>query len=932
MQGLRGKNLLLELVLKENIIDVYCVTESWIDCNELSTQCIDNYSIISSSHRSNFIRGGTLILVKNGHKAKNRLDVVKMTVEKHFEISCIEMDLLFIVSVYRSPCGNVPLFINKLEECLCKLNSNNNKSIIVCGDFNIKFSLEEGGQHELSDLMDSFLLRQTIFQYTRVTDSCSSCIDNIFTDCKVLESNVFQGILSDHYAQRISINYWTSKNTTSSRMKRISNKVRINALNLDLQYEFRGNNINSFKDFFNIFVQYLNKHLPLKQMCVTNKKKFADWATPAIVISKDRLFNLYDLLKYNTNPDFRAYVSRYSKIFKQVTIKAKQMFLKNKVINADNKIKMAWDIIKQETGKSKDCNTKVELTIGHETISDSTTIANHANNFFSSIAHSTTQSLKASKKVSLNYLEAFITRNTESAIFATVTYSEIKKVISGLKSKRSQDLWSISPVLLKSLSSVIGPLTDIVNDCLKNGTFPDSLKIAKVIPLHKKGCHNNVENYRPISILPVFSKVFEKILEKRLLKFFTENELLNCKQFGFRKGLSTGDAIASMIKSILTSLESSQHTYGIFCDLSKAFDCVNHEILLMKLEHYGIRDNELRIFQSYLGNRTQICEVNGLKSNVESIVMGVPQGSILGPLLFLIYVNDISSCVTDDIEMVMFADDISVVLKNNDVSKLRYSFVTALESLKAWFQCNNLLLNVNKTNMMHFALGTRRCNYNDDLSKTAENLSLNLVNELTFLGVIFDKSFTWKPHINSLAGKLSSACYAIKKIKELCGTHAAKTVYHAYFESIMSYGLMFWGTAADSNRIFLLQKRALRYILNMKTIDSCRAAFGELGIMTLPSAYVYQNICYARKHIHDSALNSDNHNYDTRCKNDVQLVRHRLSKTSKSFICNSVRFYNKLSLDIKKLDENNFKRQLKVMLIKKSYYTVKDALADKNFI
>lgn len=380
----------------------------------------------------------------------------------------------------------------------------------------------------------------------------------------------------------------------------------------------------------------------------------------------------------------------------------------------------------------------------------------------------------------------------------------------------------------------------------------------------------------------------------------------------------------NVVESIYESWENSMDGLGIFCDLSKAFDCVNHDILLQKLHHYGVREDALGLMKCYLVNGEQSVDVKGVLSNARGVTIGVPQGSILGPFLFLVYINDLPYLVEKSADIILFADDTSLMFKVNRNVKDIDVVNNTLNLIQNWFSVNNLMLNPDKTKCVKFSL-TNNCAFP---AIHIDSKVLNLTKKTKFLGLTLDSKLQWGPHIADLSGKLSSAAYAVRKIRECTDVKTARIVYYSYFHSLMSYGLLLWGNAADANSIFLLQKRAVRAIYYLKARESLREKFKTINILTMPSLYIYMNIMYARKNLHKFKLSSEVHSHDTRHKHKIVVARTRLSKINKSFVSNCVRFYNILPDHIVNLQENAFKNTIKRILMEKAYYKTDEFLAD----
>ena len=494
--------------------------------------------------------------------------------------------------------------------------------------------------------------------------------------------------------------------------------------------------------------------------------------------------------------------------------------------------------------------------------------------------------------------------------------------------KKTTDLWGISVHVVKSMIEIVAPdLALIFNKCIDYGAFPDLMKYSKVSPLFKSGSTSDPSNFRPISILPTFSKIFEKIVLDQLLNHFNKNKLLHSNQFGFTRGRSTTDAGVKLIESVFGAWEDSHDAFGIFCDLSKAFDCVQHDTLIRKLRHYGIEGSSLDFLTSYMSGRIQRVVINNKSSPGSPVTVGVPQGSILGPFLFLIYINDLPYFVNNNHEIVLFADDTSLIFKVKRQQTNINDVNNALSNLVDWFSVNNLLLNGNKTKCIRFTTPNVK---QVPVRVKVKDEELEIVDRAVFLGITLDSKLQWGPHIDGLSGRLSSAAYAVKKIRHLTDINTARLVYFSYFHSIMSYGLLLWGSAADIDTIFVLQKRAVRAIYGMSPRESLREKFKQINIMTIHCQYIYENLLFVHKNIHLYKKNSDIHNLNLRNKNDLAVPKVRLHRISNSFKCRSIRFYNLLPSDVRLLSISKFKSFIKRKLIAKAYYTLNAYMTDKN--
>ena len=400
-----------------------------------------------------------------------------------------------------------------------------------------------------------------------------------------------------------------------------------------------------------------------------------------------------------------AATSRLHKQFRNrvaiVLKESKAKYFHNYFIENSKNIKLLWTGIKSIISiKNSRVNVinKLKDANGNLTTA-SATMATVFNDFFVNVADGVTKRIPTSPKFPLDYLQ---NENPHSSFIAPSAPYEVSDIIDSLKAGKSIGPNSIPIKLLKILSPHISdPLSLIINESFMSGVFPQKMHLAKIIPPFKKGCPMKVSNYRPISLLSVFSKISEKLMYKRLYNFLEVHKILYNLQFGFRASRSINHAFISLTESIKNTLENKNFGCGIFLDLQKAVDTVNHQILLNKLQHYGIRGTALQWFKSYLSSRSQYVSVNGHNSSHLSVTCGVPQGSVLGPLLFLLCINDLPNS-SSKLSFYLFADDTNIYFESSSVKQLQKVVNKELKHVKKWLDANKLALNMNKTNFIIF--------------------------------------------------------------------------------------------------------------------------------------------------------------------------------------------------------------------------------------
>ena len=469
---------------------------------------------------------------------------------------------------------------------------------------------------------------------------------------------------------------------------------------------------------------------------------------------------------------------------------------------------------------------------------------------------------------------------------------------------------------------IVDPLVHIFNLSLLHGEFPDSMKLAKIIPLFKKGDKLEIGNYRPISLLSSFSKILEKIVFTRMIAFLKKYDILSNFQFGFREKHSTVHALMSFVEKIAHSIDSSSHTVGIFLDFSKAFDTINHEILLYKLANIGVRGKALEWFRSYLSNRRQFVFLNEQASDFKNITCGVPQGSLLGPLLFIIYINDFHKS-SNAMSFILFADDTNLFFSHSDPNIIVDVINAELRKILEWIRANKLSLNLLKTNYILFSNSLTSLSTDIIL----DNTPLEQVSHTKFLGVVVDSKLSWKLHVENICKTISRNVGIINRLKSHLPQRSLLMLYSSLILPYLNYGLLLWGNTYQTlvEKVLLLQKKVIRIICNAPFLAHTDPLFLEHNILKINDLYLLHLGEFMYKFnsgtlpfaFHDMfKQNRTFHKYPTRQSEEFHLPFLRTFFAQKTFIFEGPKFWNTLRVDLKNSPSLSvFKRNLKKSLL-----------------
>ena len=835
-----------------------------------------------------------------------------------------KVEKFIIGCIYRPPNKSVHDFNTFLEEELfCDQMILESKCLLI-GDFNINIDSSANVSYQTQNfcnIMESNDYNQCVHDLTRIdynTRLPTTLLDHAWVNFyNVQSAEVLDFPPSDHLPIMVTLKLKEDTNIFSIKTRNYSqHNILLFTQQLDQIFNsYSINHTDSIDDEFerleNFLISIVNRFFPFTTKQMSLKRLSMPWLNPILINLINKKHKLFIALKkgyVNYN-----YFKAYTEILKLVLVNAKRNYFTHEFEKYNKSSKKTWETINKLYGKDKKSQPRLLTLDNGEEITDEEQIATLFNQYFANVASQAQANIDQPHQ-SYDHLIEF---NNRSIFLAPTTPYEIESLIKGLSTKKNaQDPSSRFLKLCSAYISVI--LSDLFDLCLEQGVYPKRLKYARITPVFKSGKRQLISNYRPISVLSSINKIFEKLLFKRFSEFFELCGTISDNQFGFVKSRDTQQAALHLITSILPVYETNECAAVLFLDFSRAFDTIDRDRLLFKAYRHGIRGLAYDILKSYLSDRYHYTCINLKKSSLLINQIGVPQGSCMGPLLFILYINDLINLINNALT-ILFADDTTVAIKNKNMRVLQARLNFAAYKINDWCKHNKLILNAKKTKVMYF-----NAKNNEIPVVKIDNNIIETVQQYKYLGFLLDNRLRHSFHVSKVIAKLKSLKYVSKKISSYMTISSAKAFYYSLVFSHLKYGILVWGGTMDTLGFRTLELLQNKIILNLfgKNLNTQnkQTIYKNMKILKLSDIYKTSACMAIYNCLQNNYLPSlrntiigliRNHPHLTRNRRNFRLPMPRLMAIKLNIVYQALKCWNTTDPDIRNSQSpKEFKRKL----------------------
>lgn len=891
---------------------IVCLTETHITEEiEVSEINIKGYSHVSTNSSSRHT-GGTLIYIKEEYRFKN---ILSDSLCMNMWITGIDITInhkrYIILNCYHSPNASHSEFMTKLENIVAEWTTVN-CVLIVIGDFNINMARKTWYSEKLNMLIKNCGLVQIMDKFTRITNESSTIIDLIITNNKQLEFEVHTTPkITDHSI--ITINLTTEKNKPITYKKKMRNYNSINEIQFQLDLKDEEwlpdcTDTNKIADkLTHTIINMLNKHAPEKEISISNSHGNKNWFNTEIKQKiKDRDTQYKRAIITGEDSEWTDFKNKRNEVVKLIR-EQKQKYYAEKIEDKKHDPTELWKTLKTLV-KGNVKNKKTGIMFNNEICEKDKEIAEKFNNYFLHSIEDITLSLNKSNNCDY-ILENMNKPSSQLSNFKKLNFNELKTIVRNLNNKKSSVDGINNKILKLSFEGIGDRFLQVINTSMEKGVFPKSWKTSTVVPIEKKPNSILCEEHRPINMVPCYEKLLELAVNEQIVEYVESNSILSKYQSGFRKNNSCESALQSILFNWKNALNNKKIIGAVFLDFQRAFETIDRKLLLLKLEYMGITNCTMEWFKSYLQDRYQVTKFGEEVSSNKKTKYGVPQGTVLGPNLFILYINDIVKYV-NKCNIQMFADDTLIYIVGDDVNDIMSILNEELNVLNKWLTDNNLRLNINKTKYMIIKSKHNPLDVNNNVVLSINGSDIEKVSEIKYLGVIIDQNLTFSRHAEFIRNKVAKKINFLGRIGKNLNQYAKRTVYNSIIHSHFHYcsTILFLFNESEFSVLQKKQNLALRIILHCNRYTNIKQMLDNVEVLSVKQTVILNTMTFIYKMLNGflpehllehCVFVRDIHHHDTRNQNNFYIAMVRTNYGQKDLFHNGLKMYNDLPDSVK---------------------------------
>lgn len=924
IQSLTANKAELEWLIHNWEPFVVCISETRVTDNISSSEIdIEGYytNIVYSTSRHT---GGVITYVKKGYKHKI---VLKETVNMNVWVLGVELSIgdkkYNILNVYHSPHSSDAIFLAKLEEIFGEFTSKTGLLLVV-GDFNIDLSKDKYYSGKLKEVIERNGLYQKVDTFTRITQNSASLIDLLVTNNKDFNHRVHHTPkIADHSIVTTDIILHEKPQIFKKTCRNFTgfNELDFQLDLIDAEWLPDGTDADFMSErLIGCIKDSLDRHAPVEEKTITNYRTDKKWWTPIIgeaITVRDMMYrraiitgNEYDWCRFREQ--------RNSVV--QMIRRQKQIYYHEKIDNVkDDSVEM-WKTLRSLTKSSSRNTFKEGIVFDNMLEREKVVIAEKFNTYFLRSLNEIV--IIPNQKQMNDVLGNMVKCECRLEKFRPLGFAELKTIVKSMNNKKSS-VDGITPYVLKLAFDAIGNrFLQLINDILERGCFPKNWKTSTIIPLEKKSNTIKCEEYRPINMVPVYEKLLELVVNKQIVEYVETNNLLTKYQAGFRKQNSCESALQTVLSKWKNALNNKQIVGVVFIDFRRAFETINRDLLLLKLKNFGMGSVVINLLREYLEDRMQICKYNDSESTSKKSVYGVPQGTVMGPNLFVMYINDIVQYV-DKCEIQLFADDTLLYIVGENVCDIVNVVNNELAALQKWLSSNSLSVNTEKTKFM---LVKSRYNFIDTVNHSGVYINgkkIEQVKECKYLGVVIDDKLTFSNHATYITGKIARKVNLLSRLKNLLSNWSKLLIYKTIILPHLNYcaSILFLLNNSEINNMQKRQNQALRAILKCNRYTNIKRMLEKTELLSIRQIvflnamtviYKIKNGLFPRHLLDELVYVEDIHSYQTRSRGNFYVKTVTTSYSQNNLFHKGLIEFNKLPAELKSSGSLRiFKRECK---------------------